>query len=357
MKILRTVLLTALALLLSLSLIACPYPYETVMQYKDTNLPEDVYRYWLSCYRAQFWDRETDSNRAALREEADLNIQKSLIAAGIFDTLGLSLNAVAERQIAAAMERLVSSAGGTREELDTLAATYGVGYDGLKIAITYEQKALALRDYLFGENGAYPVTAEDKEDYYQEHYTRVRVLTVLTVDFLLDDNGDRIYDPRTQSYLYTALTGDALAAKEEKIAAIEKALSYEMTDTAFLSLMERYDEDSVREKYPSGYYFSPAEDYTGYIREIPAAAFSMSEGETRRVESEWGVHFLYCLPCDEGGYAKEENADFFGGFDSLLRQHLFERYITVYLPGVTVKGGLADSIRWEDVTPNFDLYW
>ncbi len=357
MKILRTLLLIVLAVLLSFSLVACPYPYETVMQYKSTNLPEDVYRFWLSCYRAQFWDRETDDNLATLRDEADINIRKSLIAAGIFDSLGLSLNAVAEHQIAAAMERLLASAGGTREELEALSAPYGIGYDGLKIAITYEQKAAALRDYLFGTNGAYTVTAEDREDYYQENYTRVRVLTVLKVDFLLDGDGERIYDPRTQSYLYTALSGDALAAKQEKISAIEKALTYEMTDTAFLSLMEQYDEDEAREKYPLGYYFTPGESYAGYIAEIPAAAFSMGEGSTRRVDSEWGVHFLYCLPCDTGGYAKEENADFFGNFDTLLRHYLFERYITVYLPEVTVNHTLKNSILWEDVTPNFDLYW
>jgi hypothetical protein len=354
MKILRAVLLTALALLLSLSLIACPYPYETVMQYKDTNLPEDVYHYWLSCYRAQFWGREDTA--ATLREQADLNIRKSLIAAGIFDALGLSLNTVAERQIAAAMERLVASAGGTREDLDTLAAAYGIGYDGLKIAVTYEQKAAALRQYLFGEGGVYSVSESEKSDFYKENYARVQMIYIPYVNFVLDDDGNRVFNPQTGSYEYESKSGAEIAAQKEKAAAVRAAAADGMDEKEFLDLMKLYNEDKSAESYPNGYYFTRLATDTSYIQDLPAAATDMKIGEMREVKSEYGVHFLLRLAPEDGGYSKAENADFFENFDTFVMEQAFFTVISSELKNVTAHEA-KNGIRYEDTEPNFDLYW
>ena len=351
-----------LALLLLLPLSACGgcggASHPTVMEYEGLRLTEDIYRYWLSCYRAQFSSLEKEHGTDRLHEIADINIRKSLIAAAMFDRLGLQLDTLARNQINAAMEQLVSDAGGTREALNEMAAPYGIDYDGLKMAISYEQKATALLSYLFGKNGIYGITEEQKEAYYQENYRRVRVLTVLYVTYQLDDDGERIFDEKTQSYVYIRKSGAALDAQKAKADAVRAGVAYGLSDESFLSLMKTYNEDTVKEDaYPNGYYFSADGDYRGYISEIPAAAVKLKDGEVTEVESEYGVHFIYAPGNDKGAYANEKNADFFADFDDRIRMSFFEDYIEARLPDVKVYREVREKIRYTDVPRNYDIYW
>ena len=99
------------------------------------------------------------------------------------------------------------------------------------------------------------------------------------------------------------------------------------------------------------------EDLREYIEEIPAAALEMDEGSVVRVESEYGVHFLLRVPLDEGGYAADENADFFEDFYARMQGYYFELYITQLLSQVEVDHEVLATIRYEDCEPNFDVYW
>ena len=174
--------LLCLALLLPMLLLsACGRNLPVVMEYGTVRLEEDVYRYWLSCYRAQFAYDETEENIARLSELADLNIRKTVVAAALFDSYGLRFDEVARARIEAAMERLVENAGGTREQLDEAAAIYGIDYTGLKLAISYEQKASALYQYLFGSNGIYEIPVLQYENYYQKTYTHVKMVYIVCV--------------------------------------------------------------------------------------------------------------------------------------------------------------------------------
>ena len=351
-----------LALLLLLPLSACGgcggTSHPVVMEYEGLRLSEDIYRYWLSCYRAQFASLEKEYTTDRLYEIADINIRKSLIAAAMFDRLGLQLDTLARNQINAAMEQLVSDAGGTREALNEMAAPYGIDYDGLKTAISYEQKAAALLSYLFGDKGLYAITDEQYEAYYQQNYRRVRVLTVLYVTYQLDEDGERIFDEKKQSYVYIRKSGAALEAQQAKAAAVRAGVAYNLSDESFLSLMKTYNEDTVKEDaYPNGYYFTTGVDYSAYIPEIPAAALALRDGEVIEVESEYGVHFIYAPGNDKGAYADEKNEDFFTDFEDRVRMSFYETYIEARLPDVKVYREVKDKILYTDVPRNYDIYW
>lgn len=349
-----------LCLLLTLALLlvtGCPAPRgRVVMTYDGLSLTEDIYRFWLSCYRAQFAHLEATEGTDKLATLADTNIRKSLIAASVFDAMDLRLDRTARNQIDGAMRSLVELYG-SREALDDALAVYGITYDGLRLAISYEQKALALSNYLFGEGGVYEPDEEAREGYYRELYARVQVITLLHVEFSLDANGERIFDRQTGKYVYEEKTGEALDAQLAKEAELSSKLYDGMSEIAFQQLLAAYNNDSAAKEYPSGYYFAKGGDYREYIEEIPAAALEMDEGTVVRVESEYGVHFLLRVPLDEGGYAAEENADFFEDFYARMQGYYFELYITQLLSQVEVDHEVLATIRYEDCEPNFDVYW
>ena len=355
MKIRALALGLALCLLLPLGLVACAGGGEVVLSYKNVRLTEDVYRYWLACYRAEFYLSETEGTTADFAALAEENIMRSVICVGLFDAYGLQLDAAAKETVSAAMERLVENAGG-RAALEEHAAAYGITYKGLQNAITYEQKAIALRQYLFGTGGLYTVSDGERSDFYKENYARVQMIYIPYVDFVLDDGGNRVFDPQKGTYKYESKSGTEIAAQKEKVAALRAAAEDGMDEAEFAEFMKLYNEDKSAEDYPNGYYFTHLENYSTYIKEIPAAATDMKIGELREVKSEYGVHFLLRLAPEDDGYAKAENADFFESFETLVTDRAFYVVISSEIENVTAHEA-KNGIRYEDTEPNFDLYW
>lgn len=349
--------LALLAALLCPCFVACAGTGEPVLSYKNAKITDDVYRYWMACYRAQFAAVESEENRARLAEIARSNIERSLVCVGLFDGYGLRLDTAARDLVNAAVESMEESLGG-REALEEALSVWGMDINGLKTALLHEQKAAALRDYLFGEGGAYVISEETAEKYYTETYARVYMIFIPYVDFELDAAGNRIFDPVTQRYRYKNKISTLLEIQKERAALVRTACGEEITQAAFLELAKKYNEDESAKTYENGYFFSRDEDYSTYIGELPAAALSMKVGEVREVVSDYGVHFLYRAESTKGAYADEKNADFFASFDENLKDYAFATLISAELPFVTVVNReLLDSIRYEDIQPNHGVYW
>ena len=349
------VLLACLLLIFS-CLTACSQA-AVVMEYNGARLPEDVYAYWLACYRAQFAARETGENTAALAAEANANMARTLIAVSLFDSLGLSLSQTARTQIDLAMQSLVNANGGTQAALNEAAARYRTNYDALKIAITYEQKANALYHYYFDDGGVYAVTDEVYEAYMKEHYARVDMIYIPLVQFETDDNGNRVYDAAAGRYRTVPLGGEVLAARQAEIETIRAAMADGVDAETFAALAEKYGMDTSRTDYTMRYYFSDNIDYRDYVPEIPRAALRLSEGETAEVESYMGVHFLFRLPFAGGDYAKKVNADFFDGFADRVKTQLFHAMISAKLNDVHYDSAAIGNYDYAATEPNYDLYW
>ena len=354
----RTAALVLLAcLLLAFSCLTGCSRAAVVMEYNGARLPEDVYAYWLACYRAQFASRENGENTAALAAEANANIACTLIAVSLFDGLGLSLSQAARTQIDLAMQSLVAANGGTREGLDKVAARYRTNYDALKIAVTYEQKANALYHYYFDDGGAFSVTEDVYESYMKEHYARVDMIFIPLVDFVTDDSGNRVYDAAAGRYKTVPKSGEVLAARQAEIEKVRAALADGTDAAAFAALAKEYGADTSRADYTMGYYFSDSTDYRDYVPAIPRAALGLAEGETTEVESYMGVHFLLRLPFEGGDYAKKVNEDFFDGFTDRVKQQLFHAMISAYLNDVIYDSAALGNYNYATTEPNYDLYW
>ncbi len=343
--------------LLVLPLAGCGRGQPVVMEYRGLGLDLDVYRYWLSCYRAQFAYEETEENRERLALLADVGIQKTLVAAALFDSYGLELGETGRAVLDAAMERLVETAGGSRAALDQAGAAYGIGYDGLRLAIAYEQKAASLYSYLFGEGGAYALTEAELEAHYQETYAHVQMIYVSYVAFETNEDGDRIWDDALGHYRYTPLSGQALADKQAKVQAVRDALQADRSEAAFAALIKSHNEDPAAEEYPGGFYFSSEEDYSAYLPGVTGAALQLAPGAVAEVRTEYGVHFLLGLEKEEGAYQQAAHADFFVGFRDRLSRRLYEDFLTEQLREVTIYAAVKDTVSYATAEPNFDLYW
>lgn len=349
------------AVLLSLALLLCGCGGDrgpVVMEYEGIRLTEDIYRYWVSCYKAQLdyaLNEETEERIAALIDE---NIKKSLVCVGLFNRYGLKLSDTARQQIDRAMNSLVEELGdGDRTAFNAVASAYGIDYDGLKIAFSYEQMATALREYLFGDSGYFSISDTQYEKYYEETYSHVHMIYISLVEFATDEDDLRIWDSESQSYVYTKLTGAALYEKKTKLTELREKFASVTDEKSFLALVEEYNEDPSAKEYKNGYYFSTEVDYSDYVSAVTDAAAKAELGRVQEVESELGVHFIYRVPVQEKGWDKEENEDFFEGFVDRVRDRYFELAVTDELPNVAVYRTVKDTVDFKAIPANWEIYW
>lgn len=356
-RILSVLLL--LALLFATVGCSCADRGPAVMEYEGVRLTEDIYRYWLSCYKAQLSYELNEENRDEILALIHENIKKSLVCAGLFTRYGLQLSDSAREQINRAMEQLVSDLGdGDRAAFEAVTAQYGIGYDGLKIAFSYEQMAVSLREYLFGDNGRLSISRDNYEEYYQETYAHVYMIYIPLVDFVEDEDGIRLWDSEAQQYVYTEKTGEAWKTQMQKIEQIRAALSDpEAGEAAFRKLSETYNEDPSAESYPGGYYFSKEIDYADYVEQVTAQALTMTAGSFAEVRSDIGVHFLYRAASDEGAWEEEDNADFFDGFVDRVRDYYFEFTVAQETVNVAVYNDVMATVDFDAIPPNWEIYW
>ncbi|MBQ8440898.1 MAG: hypothetical protein IJX19_09575 [Clostridia bacterium] len=176
---------------------------------------------------------------------------------------------------------------------------------------------------------------------------------------LLDENGDQIYYVKNSdgkkiayntakgqrtfakntngSYKIEALDFDALEVLSEKVEDLMKDLK-DSTYAEFEEVM-RKEIESANEDHPSdsqvpdyldGFYIKKALDYasagedTAYLDEIVEKLETVNDGEIFMVKSTEGYHIIKKYPHTEKAYEKEENADWFGDFNSLLIEKLFD---------------------------------
>ncbi len=126
----------------------------------------------------------------------------------------------------------------------------------------------------------------------------------------------------------------------------------------FDKYVEEYGEDPGMDAYPNGCYLTATSNYDS--TEVRDALFEMEVGEIRRIESDYGIHIVMKYELDEGGYAKEENKDFFrkedGSFSFIgdIKNKLLGVYLEKYKEDIVIKEDLLDSLSMTDVKANYN---
>ncbi len=347
-----------------------------------------------------------------------------LAALAYFDELGLKLPKETEDEIDAELRELVDYDGeGSKTAFNALLADYGANYKILRDAYIMEAKLAYLNDYLFGSDGSL-IAAENYDKYYEENYVRFRQIFFFTTKpvYQTDENGDEIYYSDLSNgiiayktdgankkadnngawikdkngefvYFYTdsdgkehisydkkgteenptqrnpitdtsgnvmteALTKAEMIKLSDKVQLIMEDEAKEGEYTLFDKLIEDYGEDEGMEQYPNGYYMTSSSQYDA--PEVVEALFEMEVGEIRRVESDYGIHIVMKYPLEDGGYASEENADFFRSEDGTyvflgtLKSQLLEQYVADYKANIVIDEERRKELSMKNVGANYN---
>ena len=337
---------------------------DPVMSVGETAIDEGSYRFLYATYKARYLARYSDASDVASFWSAEHSdgvtnaewmdglirdsIRMQLSAEHLFDTEGLKLpddklNAIDEYISDIKNERF----GGDDEKFAEALAEFGTDENGYRSYLAATEKMSALFEHYYGSAGTVKVTEGDRDKYMRENYVRFVQININDAYVLAEEDGHYIQNV-DGSYERRALTDGELAEKQSVIAEIDRRLA------AGEALEELYAEYSENVDYPNGYYFS-ALTAADYDETIVAAAFALAEGEQTKLHTEHGTFYIKRLALDSGAYAREENADFFGGFESAVKNSLYDEMLRSRFGEIAEVSDRLNALSVTSVAPNYDL--
>ena len=326
----RIISAAAATLLAACALASCSS--ESVMTYGSHSINENEFSYYLATYKGKYAQTYTDFKNTpeyfssvvtddgqtvedVLYSAVVHNVEMTLVCEQMFDDYGLSLSRSVEDTINSYIGDFVDEyADGSRNKFNAALGAYGVNINMLKKIYLRDEKVSALYDALYGTNGIIGITDEDRQNYLDENYVRVRHIYVNNkYMYATDEDGVQEY---TDDGLRKKreLTAEELAAKQALIDAIDESLA-EGAD-----FDEVYDAFSEDKYYKNGYYISENMDF---ISDVTDSAMSLEVGEYKKIETDYGTHYIMRLEMDEKPWENEDNSDFFDGYDTTVGQALF----------------------------------
>ena len=326
----RIISAAAATLLAACALVSCSS--ESVMTYGSHSINENEFSYYLATYKGKyaqtyaefkntpeyFSSVVTDDGQTVedvLYSAVVHNVEMTLVCEQMFDDYGLSLSRSVEDTINSYIDDFVDEyADGSRNKFNAALGAYGVNINMLKKIYLRDEKVSALYDALYGTNGIIGITDEDRQNYLDENYVRVRHIYVNNkYVYATDEDGVQEY---TDDGLRKKreLTAEELAAKQALIDAIDESLA-EGAD-----FDEVYDAFSEDKYYKNGYYISENMDF---ISDVTDSAMSLEVGEYKKIETDYGTHYTMRLEMDEKPWENEDNSDFFDGYETTVGQAQF----------------------------------
>lgn len=336
-----------------------------VMTLGECAIGEDMYRFLFATYKARYLSmyedaRDTDSfwrgeHSPGITNEEWMNslirdsIRMSLVAKKLFGDEGLSLSSDTESKIDDYIDDLIMErCGGSRKDFEAQLAEYGASFSSFREMLLTEEKMSLLFKHYYGNGGARPLGDADKDEFYRKNYVRFVQLNVNDAYAYVEQDGAYVQD-QYGKYKTRPLTDDEREAKERVLTEIDARLA------AGEELESLYDKFSENKDYPGGYYFSRS-TAANYDEQLVDTAFSLEEGAMTKVHTEHGTFYIKRLPLDDGGYALTSNADFFGDFDSAVKNALYDELLKAQFGSIKTDGEKEKALSVTNVKPNFDLY-
>lgn len=357
-------IISAVLLIAVLALTSCSDKGTVAMEYDGVTVTEEMYLYWMSHYKAvfmenfadvvdsdEFWDSTVSEGMTAEEYFTEItveNVKKNIAAVWLFDYMGLSFTSEMKKEIKDGIEDLKTNlSDGDGEKFAEMLAEYGIDEDTLYDVYVMDAKISYAYEYLYGSGGVISIPDSDKLEFMKENYVHIQHIYVnnnfkyVTVE---NELGTLTHDPDTGEAYTEVLTEDEKAAKDATVAAIDSAIA---DGEAFEDVWEEYSEDKY---YADGYYLKAD---TPFIPEVVDAAFELEVGETVRLETEYGVHYVKRYEIEGTPWSDKSSADFFSDFDTELADYVFTVMISETAEKVGVKEDIIGKYKLRDVTPNY----
>ncbi|MBQ1244504.1 MAG: peptidylprolyl isomerase, partial [Clostridia bacterium] len=149
------------------------------------------------------------------------------------------------------------------------------------------------------------------------------------------------------------LTEEERLAKEKLISDFDKIFEQTLTEERFDSLISVYSDDNASSYYSNGFYLSKNSDYP--VKEVLESSLSMKVGEQRRVESEYGIHYIIKLPLDEKAYENGDNSDWFTDFEQIGAIETFDKLVKESVKDVKVNEKQKNKISFAEIKYNYEI--
>ena len=349
-------------------LCACTVSSAAYKTYGKYEITENQYKYWTAYYKARFfssvtqygyvvsdgyneaiWDEKGEDGKTLgeqVREYVDKMINEMLVGSALYDGSELYNDKENRELLKQTVDELVQkdlTNAGSRGELNAILGKYGMNIDVLRRVYEFETRAMSVSDKLFGEGGEYAVTDEEREDYYQKNYSRVKHILIKNEEkYVLDEKGDPVMDVYTGRYKTEPLTDEE---KAEKRKTAEEAYEKAKSGGDFEKLSEEYNEDGGMTAYTDGYFIS---DDTLLDENYVKTAVGLEVGEAALVETLYGLMVIKKYALEPGLWADEKNAVFFSSMDGNIRENKKAEYYEKY----TAEIKTSPDIKPEEIFKN-----
>lgn len=332
------------------------------MTYGDSAITKNEFQFYLATYKARFAQTYSDFKDTSDFYSMELgdtgmtaeeflfdavvhNVKMSLICDKLFDDYGLKLSSSVAETIDDYLDDFVTEyANGSKTVFNSALSAYGINLKMLREIYLRDERASSVFNYLFGSGGEMELTDEDRLEYLNENYIRVRHIYVNNkYTYAYDEDGIPIYTTEGM-HQTVSLSDDEIAAKNEVIAAIDTELE---AGGDFEEIYEAFSEDQY---YENGYYLTLDTDF---VDDVVTSAFDLEIGECIKIESDVGVHYIKRLEMDETPWSDEANADFFDGYDTTVADHLFTEYVESFIDEIVVHEDVIAGYTVEDSAINY----
>ena len=309
---------------------------------------EDTPEFWASSPEG-----ENTTYGLMLRSGTEEYIRRVLVGSYLFDKNTSLTKADKESIKNATAEILDYKAGNSKAQFNELTESMGFDYADFEKAAHLIYKYEMSQSVIFGFDGAALAGggfAEECNEFFST-YTRAKLIFIRTRDHYAknEETGkDELID----------YTDGERAEIEAGIAEIDALITAkEMTESRFDAyLLSESEKDGMNVK--GGYYLAPTSHHTYNLSlaypDVVKSALGMKEGEYARVDTEWGVCFIYKCEREAFAYALGTNSMFFADFYSDAADYLYDREIAKYTKDVKVSDKFR-SVDFVALPYNYDL--
>lgn len=299
-------------------------------------------------------DEKTETYGQMYTNQIHLQAQSILAEKYLFDLYGLELSK--------------DTLDGFKTSAKTAAANYGgkgtykqyFGYTAEQYYDMYMpmvERSEAIVEYLYGENGAEKVTAEEKETYFTENYVAYQFIMInMTNSVKVDENGDRVRKTSTDAdgnvtildeYETVTMTEEEKADKQLLakliLTELEKGASFE-------ELVMKYSDDYASVKYIDGAY--AIKDGTFINATVTQAIEGLEIGEVTpeaiSVNSDAYQYIVKRVELVESAYENDTYAEIFKGFEDTVKYAKYEEKLNAILEEIVIDTTVTAKYTIED---------
>jgi len=318
---------------------------DAAMTYGSSKITERMYRYWVTDFKAYvmqsfagasdtaaFWQTEVSDGMTMAEYTNSIvnaNIKKNLVCMELFEEYGLKLSGDALAAVDADMTDLIESYG-SESALNYDLANYGINADILREIYLIQEKISAVYSHM-ESTGIIAPSNEVLEQYYLDHYARIKYITIVMANVEQAENG---------KVAYSSLDEAQLAEKNALIDDITAKLN---SGADFDEMMEKYNEADMT-GYENGVYIST--NNAGY--EIIDEALAMDIGEIKRIDQDAATYIVQRLELEEKPYLNDKMGQF-SDLGTYCADEVFQNMLTEKAADIVVNENVVSKYPIEDM--------